>query len=201
MSPQLLGFVKPMEHLISEFVEYMLWIDALAVEVMLELRNPVMTNVMNSVTGLGSVAAGLVFLGLFYLAGWRDEFGVALVALAISGLVVALLMAVVQRPFPPQPVCVTDGAGTPTTSFPSGHAAAVTVFALVARASDRLPFKTITVIAAMIAISRMYLGVHYLSDTVAGIVLGIVAVLLAERVVAQIDPYTMVPEFRLPGDR
>ncbi|MEF8777791.1 MAG: glucose-6-phosphatase, partial [Natronomonas sp.] len=89
----------------------------------LELRSPVLTNVLNSLTGLGSVAAGLVFVGLFYLAGWREEFLVTLIALSITGAVVALLMAIIQRPYPPEPVCITDGAGTPTTSFPSGHAA------------------------------------------------------------------------------
>jgi undecaprenyl-diphosphatase len=181
-----------MERVMGEFLEYVLLIDARAVELIVELRTPVLTNVMNSVTGLGSVAAGLVFLGLFHLAGWREEFRITLVALSVTGVVVAVLMTGIQRPFPPEPVCTTDGAGTPTTSFPSGHAAAVTAYAMVARGSERLPFKTVSALAVTIAFSRMYLGVHYLSDTVFGVGLGVVSVLLAERILDRIDPVDAV---------
>jgi undecaprenyl-diphosphatase len=43
------------------------------------------------------------------------------------------------------------------------------------------------VLAAVVAVSRIYLGTHYLSDTVAGIAIGIASVLLAERVLARTD--------------
>ncbi len=174
-----------MERLIDTVVEYVLWLDALAIELVLELRSPVMTEAMNSVTGLGSVSAGLVFVGFFYLAGWREEFLTTLVALSITGAVVAALMATVQRPFPPQPVCLTGEAAT--TSFPSGHSAAVAAYATIARSSDRLPFGIVAVLAVLIAFSRVYLGTHYFSDTLFGIVLGIAAGLLALRLVARID--------------
>jgi undecaprenyl-diphosphatase len=176
-----------MVQLLGELLEYVLAIDALTATLVIDLRHPVLTNLMTSVTGLGSVAAGLVFVGLFYLAEWRKEFLVTLIALSITGVVVAVLMTAVQRPFPTQPVCLTDGAGTPTTSFPSGHAAAVTAYAMVARNSDALPFRSVAVLAAVVAVSRIYLGTHYLSDTVAGIAIGIASVLLAERVLARTD--------------
>lgn len=181
-----------MERLIGELLDYVLWLDALTVELVLEARHPIVTNVMNSVTGLGSVAAGLVFVGLFYLAGWHEEFLITLLALSLTGALVAVLMTTVQRPFPPQPVCLTDGAGTPTTSFPSGHAAAVAVYATVARASDTLPFKTVSALAVLIAVSRIYLGVHYLSDTVFGIALGIASALIAKRLFDRLDPETLI---------
>jgi undecaprenyl-diphosphatase len=176
-----------MVQLLESFIEYVLLLDALTVEAVLAVRHPVLTNAMTSVTGLGSVAAGLVFVGLFYLAGWREEFLVTLIALSLTGAVVAVLMATVQRPFPAQPVCLTEGAGTPTTSFPSGHAAAVTVYATVARSSGTLPFKTTAALAAVVAVSRIYLGTHYLSDTVAGVALGVGSVLLAERLLDRVD--------------
>jgi membrane-associated phospholipid phosphatase len=176
-----------MVQLLGELFEYVLAIDALTVELILELRHPILTNLMTSVTGLGSVAAGLAVVGLFYLAEWREEFLVTLIALSITGVVVAVLMTVVQRPFPTQPVCLTDGAGTPTTSFPSGHAAAVTAYAMVARNSDELPFRSVAALAAVVAVSRIYLGTHFLSDTVAGIAIGIASVMIAERVLACTD--------------
>jgi membrane-associated phospholipid phosphatase len=66
-------------------------------------------------------------------------------------------------------------------SFPSGHAAGVTVFALVAARSDRLPLAPTVALAAMVAVSRMYLGTHYLSDTIVGIGIGAAGFFVATR--------------------
>ena len=176
-----------MSSLVAAAVEFVLSIDTAIAEAIVSLRRPALTNVMTSVTGLGSVAAGGVFLGVAHLAGWREEFLRAAIALSLSGVVVALLMATVQRPFPPGPVCVTDGAGTPTTSFPSGHAAAMVVYAGIARRSTTLPFVPVAALAAVTAVSRIYLGTHYLSDTVAGVALGIIAVLFAEWLLGRVD--------------
>lgn len=181
-----------MEQLLHEFVKHVLSIDAVVATWVLDLRSPIATNVVTSVTGLGSVAAGIVFVGLFYFAGWQEEFSRTLLALALTGAVVAVLMTIIHRPFPPQPVCATDGVGTPTTSFPSGHAAAVTVYAMVAKNSDHLPFKAVTALATLIAFSRIYLGTHYLSDTVVGIAIGIGAVLIAERILKRTGPGVLI---------
>jgi len=170
-----------MEQLLKEAIESVQWVDAQVVELVVDLRSPILTKVMNSVTGLGSASAGLVVIGLFYLSGWRREFRVTLLALALSGVIVATLMAVVQRPYPPQPVCQTGGAETVAYSFPSGHAAAVAVYAMVARRSDVLPFSVTAALAATIAVSRFYLGTHYFSDTVVGVLIGIGTVLVAKR--------------------
>ncbi|QSG07824.1 phosphatase PAP2 family protein [Halapricum desulfuricans] len=170
-----------MEQLLEEGIEAVQWLDTQVVELVVDLRSPLLTKVMNSVTGLGSASAGLVFIGLCYLAGWREEFRVTLVALALSGVIVAALMVAVQRPYPPQPVCQTGGAETVAHSFPSGHAAAVAVYATVARRSEVLPFVITAAFAVAIAISRFYLGTHYFSDTVVGVLIGVGTVLVAER--------------------
>jgi undecaprenyl-diphosphatase len=171
---------------VGRLVAWVVGLDAWTVGVVLELRHPILTKLMASVTGLGSASAAAVLLGLCYLAGWRREVAVAAVALSITGVVVAALMALVQRPFPPQPVCMTDGSGVPH-SFPSGHAAAVTVYALVSRRSETLPFGIVTALAATIAFSRIYLGTHFLSDTVVGIAIGGAAVVLSRRVIDRLD--------------
>lgn len=176
-----------MEHVIRELVDYVLWIDARTVELVLGLRGPLLTKVLTSVTGLGSAAAGLVFLGLFYLAGWKEEFLSTLVALSLAGVVVGSLMITVQRPFPPQPVCLTSGSETVAHSFPSGHAAAVAAYAMTARSSDELPFRLIAALAATIAFSRIYLGTHYLSDTVAGVLIGIAAFVAARGLLDRLE--------------
>lgn len=164
-----------MTGVIADLLAWILSVDTAVAELFVAIRHPVLTKLMTSVTGLGSAAAVAVFLGIFYLAGWRRELAVGAVALGLSGIAVPALMYFVQRPFPPEPVCQTSGSGLTPHSFPSGHAAAVTILALVSRGSEHLPFRIVTALAATIAVSRMYLGTHYLSDTLFGVALGIVA--------------------------
>lgn len=175
------------QRLQADLVWYVRWIDVHAAEFIASIRTPTLTEAMTSMTGLGSVTAGVVIVGLFYLAGWREEFRTSVVALSMLGVVVWVLMTIVERPFPSSPVCVTEGSSGTTSSFPSGHAAAVTAYAMVARSSEELPFATTTALATLIAFSRIYLGTHYLSDTVFGIGLGIASVLIAEWVLDRVD--------------
>ena len=58
-----------------------------------------------------------------------------------------------------------------TTSFPSGHASAATVFAIVAGEDD--PLRPLYVaLAATVAVSRVYVRIHHASDVVGGAVAG-----------------------------
>lgn len=155
-------------------------LDQFAADLLVSIRDPAITKVMNSVTGLGSATAAAVIVGLFYLADYHEEVATSVLALGLTGPVVLTLMGLVQRPFPPSPVCVTSGEMV-AHSFPSGHAAGVTVFALLAARSDRLPLVPTATLAALIALSRMYLGTHYLSDTLAGIGIGAAAFFVATR--------------------
>jgi len=176
-----------MESVLAALFDYVLWLDEWTMELVIRSRSPLATKVLTSVTGLGSASAALVLLGLAYLAGWRREFRHAAVALAITGVVVGTMMATIQRPFPPQPVCLTDGAETVATSFPSGHAAAVAVYAMTARESDVLPFGVVAALATAIAVSRVYLGTHYLSDTLVGVAIGVLAFVVARQSLARVD--------------
>lgn len=168
----------------AEFLDALVRFDHAALRLIYELRGPFVTKALTSVTGLGSATAALVFLGVFRLAGWDEEFRLAAPALALVGVAVVVLMATVQRPFPPDPVCVTEGAAV-ARSFPSGHAAGVAAFAAVARRSRELPFLPVAALAFLVAFSRIYLGTHYLSDTLAGVCIGVAAVFLAGRALAR----------------
>lgn len=160
---------------LADVLDFITWLDHQVVDLVLSLRHPLVTKVMASVTGLGSATAALVFLGVCYLAEWDEELYTSALALAITGLCVATMWATIQRPLPPGPVCMTGDANSVAASLPSGHAGAVTVYAMTARESSVLPFGVVTVLAGMVAVSRVYLGTHYASDTVVGVLIGVAA--------------------------
>ncbi len=124
---------------------------------------------------LALVAAALVqfWRGHRHLALWLV--GVAL----LENIVAPLAKLVLARPRPEwaNPIVVEEGL-----SFPSGHSAAagmlitawtllilVTVRQKVARS---LMVATCLIAGILIAASRIFLGVHYLSDVLAGLILG-----------------------------
>ena len=99
----------------------------------------------------------------------------ALAAAALAGLAVSVLKDAAGRPRPPlaDPGVQALGSLPDSASFPSGHsatafAAAVAVGLLCPRL--RVP---LLALAALVALSRVYLGVHYWSDVAAGTALGV----------------------------
>ncbi len=142
---------------------------------------------------LGSFATGfsyassnwtvaVVVLAVAGFAAWRRERHLALWAVASGVLVIpgnALLKLAFQRPRPPWDEPIYEIGGY---SFPSGHAAGAGLFATVAvlltiiltrRGWRRRILITAWVLLALAtAADRIVLGVHYLSDVVAGLSLG-----------------------------
>jgi membrane-associated phospholipid phosphatase len=109
---------------------------------------------------------------------WREPM---LVAVAVAGEVAIFLVVtmLVDRKRPPVPHL--DEA-PPTSSFPSGHTAATIALwgALAVLASERARsalvrglFLTLAVVLpVLVASSRMYRGMHFLSDVLGGVLLG-----------------------------
>jgi undecaprenyl-diphosphatase len=94
-------------------------------------------------------------------------------ALAIeSTLVNGPVKSVFRRARPVSDVPRPHRLRTPrTTSFPSGHASAAAVFAVVASEDD--PLRPLYVaLAATVALSRVYVRIHHASDVVGGALLG-----------------------------
>jgi membrane-associated phospholipid phosphatase len=66
-------------------------------------------------------------------------------------------------------------------AFPSGHAAVAFVFVFFSIGTAAFPFYYVG--AFLIALSRIYLGVHVLNDVVGGAVVGIFCYFISEKVV------------------
>ncbi len=141
------------------------------------------------VTALGS--ATVLTLVTIACAGYllmRKQYGMlVLLAVATVGgqLVSLLLKGLFDRPRP----AFDSGAGyVATSSFPSGHSMLsavvyLTIGALMARASSRYRDKVYFITTAMlvtllVGFSRIYLGVHYPTDVLAGWSIGLIWALL-----------------------
>ena len=72
-------------------------------------------------------------------------------------------------------------------SFPSGHSASSFVGSVTMLRYDRRMGIPAVILAALIALSRLYLYVHFPSDVLAGILLGILSAFLAGWVIQQLD--------------
>lgn len=96
-------------------------------------------------------------------------------AIASGGLLVTILKLAFNRP---RPDLVPHLVSVSTSSFPSGHSmmAAMTYLtlgALVARAQNRKILKAYSILSAalpafLVGLSRVYLGVHWPTDVLAG---------------------------------
>ena len=118
-----------------------------------------------------------------YLAFRRRWWHLAAFAAAVllSEVLIGPVKAAYDRARPPESLVATSGA-----SFPSGHsvAASVTVFAAVIALVPAGRRRVIWGLAAalfalLMGLSRAYLGAHWLSDSIAGLLLGTSCALLA----------------------
>jgi undecaprenyl-diphosphatase len=143
--------------------------------VMADLRTPLMTSFQTLVSTLGGgLIGGLVVpLTLFALLGRLVSTRAAITfgtAVVCSAAIVAVNKDLVARPRPDGQLVQTIDSG----SFPSGHVAhAATLTVALALIVRRRWLIAVAVIwPALMALSRTYLSVHWLSDTIAGASVG-----------------------------
>ncbi|HKE90101.1 MAG TPA: phosphatase PAP2 family protein [Gemmatimonadales bacterium] len=132
-------------------------------------------------TALGSapvITLVTLFVTLYALAAGRQRIALALLWTPLSFLLDEVLKLLFQHPRPTMAIIAIPDS----YSFPSGHAVAAsalyTTLALIAAQSERRrrPRRIIVwagvLVPIVVAWSRVYLGVHYLSDVVGGLLLG-----------------------------
>jgi undecaprenyl-diphosphatase len=158
--------------------------DMTANDVARNLASDWLTEVARVATDLGSVAVVVpvaVLAGIALAAGRRwAELGVLVASIAIILVAGDALKDAVDRPRPGN--ALDDFRGS---SFPSGHAAYSVLYAwlaitLVARLRPGITGGTAVIavgiaITAVVGLTRIYLGVHFLSDVISGWGLGVSA--------------------------
>lgn len=149
-------------------------------EVVAERVPDALVPVLRALTALGDPSLFLVAAPLLYWLGPRadvldPERAARLLGVVVGGLaLVVALKSLFALPRPPNAVSLVtaDGYG-----FPSGHATGATVFygtlaALLGVGGRRQRYATAAVVVALVAFTRVALGVHYLADVTAGVLVG-----------------------------
>jgi undecaprenyl-diphosphatase len=153
--------------------------------------------------------ASVLFVVLF--RRWNETVFL-LTAILLEKAVFVTTTYIVNRDRPP--VGQLDGA-PPTSSYPSGHVAAAVVFyvvcAIVICWHLRSPLVRIlawtiaVVVPIAVAVSRMILGMHFLSDVTIGAALGVVSIVigmrLARRTLCDLDRRTEAQQASAERDR
>jgi undecaprenyl-diphosphatase len=147
--------------------------------------SPALTGIALDVTalGAGTVVWLVVIVASVFLWTSRHRWSVLLLWVSIigSGLINTVMKMFFERPRPQLFPWRVPYAGL--SSFPSGHSMTsmvcyATLAFLIARLVDskflrRFTFALAGVIVLLIGLSRMYLGVHYPTDVLAGFAMGL----------------------------
>lgn len=168
--------------LISVLLEYELHIDSFMYDtVILNTRNNFLTGILSAITFLASpkfliIASIVVFL---LLKGKKEKFYFTFNICFIT-LLNQILKRLILRPRPDVVQLVKQGG----YSFPSGHSMASVAFYgyliyLLWKTNWKKTYKCIGTVLLitlifLICFSRIYLGVHYTSDVLAGICLSVI---------------------------
>ncbi len=140
-------------------------------------RIPILNLFFVNLTHLGGFVTVPIFGIIAYLCTKKHKRQIVwiIITTAIAGVLALVLKYIIARPRPDVLFLVQEPK---TMSFPSGHATAV--FMLLPMIWQTFPrFRWVWLLfASLVAISRVYIGVHYLSDVIAGAFLGLTVGLL-----------------------
>jgi undecaprenyl-diphosphatase len=137
---------------------------------------------------------GMIWLAIDAIIAWRRarwrDFAALAGALLLATIAADWILKPLidrTRPFDAIPGVAVIGGRPHDASFPSGHAANAFAAALVLSATAPRGRVVWWLLAAAIAYSRVYLGVHYPSDVVGGALVGAICGAIVAAARARLD--------------
>lgn len=162
-------------------------IDEMFFKNIIKLKSNPLTNILYIITNIGStigVGAILIFLGILF---WRkksfSDFKYVVGNVGIGVLLMKILKHVIKRIRPTWKWIVQSGF-----SYPSGHTISAVVLygtlILLVNKKVKGKYKTpiiifLSLMIFLISISRIYFGVHYLTDVIASLILGSIILIIS----------------------
>lgn len=172
--------------LLGVIIKKELYIDTFMYDsIILSIRNDTLTKIFTPLTFLASptflVIASII---IFFLLKGKNEKKAFAFNICFITLLNQILKHIIVRPRPSVEHLVTQGG----YSFPSGHAMVSTAFYgyliyLLWKTNLNKTYKYIgtvllIILVILICFSRIYLGVHYASDIIAGVCLSIIHLII-----------------------
>ncbi|MAG47836.1 hypothetical protein CL617_04475 [archaeon] len=143
----------------------------------IELLNPAFI-FLDKINGLAIFS---IFLIYFLIKKQYKTIKPYLLNIVIVTIITYGLKFLISRPRPTEeflPLIIKSGLSS-NFSFPSGHTTAA--FSILLFLETKEEIITWIIISSFLAILRLYLGVHYLSDVLSGVVLGLFLAYIAKK--------------------
>ena len=166
------SFLKPLDNVIINFIQ--------------GLENPILTTIYLNMTNIADMKQSAIITVMIVIILFASKFKREALFLTLTmgtcGIVMSFIKIIFNRPRPNIHRLVELNS----LSFPSGHSTSATILYLsLALISVKLmkkntytPILVATVGILFIVSSRIYLGVHYPTDTIAGMSLGSIIVIV-----------------------
>jgi len=148
---------------------------------LISFRKPWLLKVLRSITHLGSGAFWAVVYG-YALLSFQEAYGTLIVTILVAeliGLVSIIIMRYLTRRERPGSYPCPRWTPWNRYSFPSHHTARMFMLTFLLGSTYRGLFPFILLAAIIIGFTRIFLEKHYLSDVVAGAMVGLCAGALA----------------------
>jgi undecaprenyl-diphosphatase len=187
-------------HLTSEVKELETQnLDIVINQFLLQFRNPALTRFMMQVSTFGEnlalISVGILALYTLYQKKYAS-LGILTFCTSLALMFTFVFKKVIQRSRPDIALRLVSES---SFSYPSGHATvAFTIYPILgiwlyANTNLRKPWKFIISVflilfACLIGLSRLYLGVHYFSDILAGSIVGLCTSWMFFKLESQLEP-------------